>query len=51
MRNGTQFYEFKNGIATADFAVAELGPVVVTAVDPAGNQLNQTIDLTTYYHQ
>jgi hypothetical protein len=47
-RNGTQLYEFKNSVATADFQIAELGPVVVTAADPAGNQLNQTIDLTTY---
>lgn len=47
-RNGTQLYEFKNSIATADFQVNELGPVVITAADPAGNQLNQTIDLTTY---
>jgi len=47
-RNGTQLYEFKNSISTADFQVAELGPVVVTATDPAGNQLHQTIDLNTY---
>jgi hypothetical protein len=47
-RNGVQLYEFKNSVATADFQVSELGPVVVTAADPAGNQLNQTIDLTTY---
>lgn len=47
-RNGTQLYEFKNSIATADFQVTELGPVVITAADPAGNQLNQTIDLSTY---
>ncbi len=47
-RNGTQLYEFKNSISTADFQIAELGPVVVTAADPAGNQLNQTIDLSTY---
>ena len=50
-RNGTQLYEFKNSIATADFQIDALGPVVVTAADPAGNQLNQTIDLNTYYHQ
>jgi hypothetical protein len=47
-RNGTQLYEFKNSIATADFQIDELGPVVVIAADPAGNQLNQTIDLSTY---
>lgn len=47
-RNGTQLYEFKDSIATADFQIDVLGPVVVTAADPAGNQLNQTIDLTTY---
>jgi len=47
-RNWTQLYEFKNSIATADFQIDVLGPVVVTAADPAGNQLNQTIDLTTY---
>ena len=50
-RNGVQLYEFKNSVATADFQIDVLGPVVVTAADPAGNQLNQTIDLTTYYHQ
>lgn len=47
-RNWTQLYEFKNSVATADFQIDVLGPVVVTAADPAGNQLNQTIDLTTY---
>jgi hypothetical protein len=47
-RNGIQLYEFKNTIATADFQLDELGPVVITAADPAGNQLNQTIDLSTY---
>lgn len=50
-RNGTQLYEFKNSIATADFQIDILGPVVVTALDPAGNKLNQTIDLNTYYHK
>lgn len=50
-RNGTQLYEFKNSIATADFQIDVLGPVVVTALDPAGNKLNQTIDLNTYYHK
>lgn len=50
-RNGQQLYEFKNSISTADFQIDALGPVVVTAADPAGNQLNQTIDLNTYYHQ
>ena len=50
-RNGTKLYEFKNGIATADFQIDVLGPVVVTAQDPAGNKLNQTIDLTTYFTQ
>jgi len=49
MRNGTQLYEFKNGIATADFQIDVLGPVVVTAQDPAWNKLNQTIDLSSYY--
>ncbi len=48
-RNGSQLYEFKNSISTADFQIDTLGPVVVTAADPAGNTLNQTIDLTTYY--
>lgn len=47
-RNGTQLYEFKHSVSTADFQVAELGAVVVTAADPAGNQLNQTLDLTKY---
>lgn len=47
-RNGEQLYEFKNSVATADFQISELGPVVVTAADPAGNQLNQTIDLSIY---
>ncbi|MFA7298574.1 MAG: transglycosylase domain-containing protein [Candidatus Absconditabacterales bacterium] len=50
-RNGIQLYEFKNSIATAEFQIDVLGPVVVTAADPAKNILNQTIDLTTYYHQ
>ena len=47
-RNGVQLYEFKNSVSKADFQTAELWPVVVTAADPAGNQLNQTIDLNTY---
>ncbi len=47
-RNGVQLYEFKNGIATADFQIDALGPVLVTAEDPAKNKLSQTIDLTTY---
>lgn len=47
-RNGTQLYEFKNSNSKADFQIDVLGPVVVTAADPAGNTLNQTIDLTTY---
>jgi len=47
-RNWVQLYEFKNSIATADFQIDVLGPVVVTAFDPAGNKLNQTIDLNTY---
>jgi len=47
-RNGTQLYEFKNSVATADFQIDVLGPVVITAADPAGNTLNQTIDLNTY---
>lgn len=34
-RNGTQLYEFKNSVATADFQIDVLGPVVVTAADPA----------------
>lgn len=50
-RNGVQLYEFKNSIATADFQIDELGPVVITAADPAGNKLNQTIDLNTYYYK
>jgi len=48
VKNGVQLYEFKNSVATADFQVGELGPVVIIAADPAGNQLNQTVDLTTY---
>lgn len=51
MRNGVQLYEFKNSIATADFQIDVLGPVVVTAEDPAKNVLNQTIDLASYYTQ
>ena len=47
-RNWVQLYEFKNSIATADFQIDVLGPVVITAFDPAGNKLNQTIDLNTY---
>lgn len=47
-RNGAQLYEFKNSVSKADFQIDVLGPVVVTAADPAWNQLNQTIDLTTY---
>lgn len=47
-RNGKQLYEFKNSVSTADFQIDVLGPVVVTAADPVGNQLNQTIDLNTY---
>ncbi len=50
-KNGAQLYEFKNSIATADFQTDLLGPVVVTAQDPAGNKLNQTIDLNSYYFQ
>jgi hypothetical protein len=34
-RNGVQLYEFKNSVATADFQLSELGPVVITAADPA----------------
>ena len=48
-RNGAQLYEFKNGVSIADFQIDVLGPIVITAQDPAGNKLNQTIDLTTYY--
>jgi len=48
-RNGVQLYEFKNGVSIADFQIDVLGPIVITAQDPAGNKLNQTIDLTTYY--
>jgi hypothetical protein len=51
MRNGVQLYEFKNSIATANFQINTLGPVVVTAKDPAGNTLNQTIDLNSYFTQ
>lgn len=49
MRNSVQLYEFKNSIATADFQIDTLGPVVIIAQDPAQNTLNQTIDLSTYY--
>lgn len=51
MRNGVQLYEFKNSIATADFQIDALGPVIVTAEDPAKNTLNQTIDLANYFTQ
>jgi len=44
-------YEFKNGIATADFGIDALGPVVVTAQDPKKNTLNQTVDLSVYFTQ
>jgi hypothetical protein len=50
-RNGVQVYEFKNGVKTADFGIDSLSPIVVTAQDPAGNKLNQTIDLSVYTAQ
>lgn len=34
-RNGAQLYEFKNSVSKADFQIDVLGPVVVTAADPA----------------
>ncbi|MEI6672416.1 MAG: hypothetical protein WCL02_03525 [bacterium] len=50
-RNGVQLYEYKNGVTKADFQIDVLGPVLVTAEDPAKNKLTQTIDLTTYLVQ
>ena len=43
--------EFITSIAAADFQPHLLARVVLTSPDPAGKNLNPTIDLNSYYFQ